>query len=244
MKKYTLTFILSLFIIIYSIFIKLKDKKKTKQKSCKDLIYYYKEKHSCIKSYCTKEKIVEQCKKELIKWYEKRTNQKFDLENPKTFNDKIQWMKIYDSTPLKTKLTNKYLVREWVKEKIGEKYLVKLLGVWDSFNDINFDLLPNKFILKANHGCAMNIVVKNKSNLNISDARKEFNNWMNKNFAFHTYEFQYLNIKPKIIAEENIYKIKIMNYMIIKCSVLMVKQIVLVFFQIELIIKQNLLFMI
>ena len=111
-------------VILCSIFIKLRNKTEN-QKPCKDLIYEYKEKHSFIKFFCSKEKIVEQCKKELIEWYEKITLQKLDLENLKTFNEKIQWMKIYDSTPLKTKLSDKYLVREWVKEK---KYRRKIFS--------------------------------------------------------------------------------------------------------------------
>ena len=126
----------------------------------------------------------------------------FDLENPKSFNEKIQWLKLYDNSNLKTELSDKYLVRNFIKNKIGEKYLVKLLGVWDSFDDINFDLLPEKFVLKANHGSGYNIIVNNKSNLNISEARKKINEWMKINYASRGYEFQYLNIKRKIIAEE------------------------------------------
>ena len=185
--------------------------------NCEKLIKMYKQQKYSSEEYCVpnyqnvnskcnddnyRNKVIDVCKNELLKWYERRTNTTFDFENPKTYNEKIQWMKIYDNTPLKTKLTDKYLVREWIKEKIGEQYLVKLLGVWESFDDINFDLLPNKFILKANHGCEMNIIVKNKTILNIPEARKKFNLWMKQNYAFFSYEFQYLNIKPKIIAEE------------------------------------------
>ncbi|KAG4097275.1 TupA-like ATPgrasp-domain-containing protein [Neocallimastix lanati (nom. inval.)] len=153
-----------------------------------------------------KNHIFKVCKKDLIKWYKiKMKNNNFDIENPKTYNEKIQWMKLYDNSSLKTQLTDKYLVRNWVKEKIGEKYLIPLLGVWDSFDEINFDLLPNQFVLKANHGCQFNIIVKNKSELNIEEARKKMNEWLKINFAFkYGFEFQYLNIKPKIIAEKYI----------------------------------------
>lgn len=112
-------------------------------------------------------------------------------------------MKLYDSTPLKTKLADKYLVREYVKEKIGEEYLVSLLGVWDKFDDIDFNKLPNKFVLKCNHGSGWNMVVTDKSKFNKSEAKKKFDKWMSTNFAFcNGLELHYKNIEPKIIAEE------------------------------------------
>ncbi|KAL6632501.1 TupA-like ATPgrasp-domain-containing protein [Neocallimastix sp. 'constans'] len=111
------------------------------------------------------------CKEDLIRWYKKKKkNNDFDIENPKTYSEKIQWMKLYDNSSLKTQLSDKYLVRGWINEKIGEKYLIPLLGVWDSFDEINFDLLPDQI-----------------------------------NYAFSFgFEFQYLNIQPKIIAEKYI----------------------------------------
>ncbi len=141
----------------------------------------------------------------LKKWYKMLTGKILDLRHPRTFNEKIQWLKIYDSTPLKTKLTDKYLVREWVKEKIGEEYLIPLLGVWDKFDDIDFDKLPDKFILKMNHGCTMHLIVNDKSNFDKIKAKEKFDEWMKTNYAFfYGYELQYKNIKPKIIAEEYI----------------------------------------
>ena len=72
----------------------------------------------------------------LKKWYKKRTGQTLNLENPQTFNEKIQWLKLYDNSPLKTQLADKYAVREWIANKIGDQYLIPLLGVWDSFDEI------------------------------------------------------------------------------------------------------------
>ena len=140
----------------------------------------------------------------LIEWtYSIRTGLKMDLNHPVTFNEKIQWLKLYDSTPLKTRLADKYLVRDYVKEKVGEQYLIPLFGVWDKFDDIDFDSLPNKFVLKANHGSGWNIIVKDKSKLNIRDAKKKFDKWMNTNFAFvNGFELHYKDVEPKIIAEE------------------------------------------
>ena len=147
----------------------------------------------------------ERYEKEITEWFQLTTGEKLNLENPKTFNEKIQWLKLYDSTPLKTQLSDKYLVREWVKEKIGEEYLIPLLGVWDSCDEIDFELLPNKFVLKANHGCGWNIIVTDKSTFDKEKAKEKFDVWMNTNFAYSVgLELQYLNIEPKIIAEEYI----------------------------------------
>ncbi len=136
--------------------------------------------------------------------YKIRTGKVLDLDNPETFNEKIQWLKIYDLSPLKTRLADKYLVREWIKEKIGEEYLVPILGVWDSFDEIDFDSLPNSFFLKCNHGYSFNYAVKDKSTLDIEEAGRSFNKWMDCNFAFSSLELQYRNIPRKIIAEKYI----------------------------------------
>ena len=142
---------------------------------------------------------------ELKLWFKRVTKEDLNLENPRTFNEKIQWLKLYDSTPLKTKLVDKYLVREWVAEKIGEEYLIPLLGVWDSFDDIDFNTLPEQFVLKTNHGSGWNIIVKNKQNLDLDAAKKKFDDWMSRNFGLKaSMELQYVNIVPKIIAEQYI----------------------------------------
>ena len=145
----------------------------------------------------------EQYAGELKEWYAHIMGQKLNLDHPRTYNEKLQWLKLYDSTPLKTRLADKYLVREWVKEKIGEEYLVPLLGVWDSFDEIDFDALPQRFVLKANHGCGWNLIVNDKSQLDLEDAREKFNTWMGLNYAYcNGLELHYMHIPPKIIAEE------------------------------------------
>ena len=139
----------------------------------------------------------------LGKWYKFHTKESLDLEHPRTFNEKIQWMKLYDSTPVKTQLTDKYLVRSWIREKLGGEYLIPLLGVWESFDEIDFQKLPDRFVLKANHGSGCNLVVEDKDSLDISAARDKFRYWMGRNFAFaNGLELHYANITPKIIAEE------------------------------------------
>lgn len=142
---------------------------------------------------------------ELAKIYALKTGKKLDLKNPRTFNEKIQWLKLYDATYLKTQLTDKYLVREWIKEKIGEQYLIPLLGVWDKFEDIDIESLADSFVLKANHGSEWNVVVHDKKVVDWEKVQKKFNEWISLNFAFIAgFQMQYLNISPKIIAEEYI----------------------------------------
>ena len=132
------------------------------------------------------------------------TETELHLMDPQTFNEKIQWMKLYDSTPLKTRLADKYLAREWIADQIGSEYLVPLLGVWDSFDQINFDLLPEQFVLKCNHGSGWNLVVTDKSKLDRHSAKQKFDQWMSLNFAYVGLELQYRDIPPKIIAEQYI----------------------------------------
>lgn len=140
---------------------------------------------------------------ELKQWYKSKTGEDLNLENPQTFNQKMQWLKLYDSTPIKTRLADKYLVRDWIKEKIGEEYLIPILGVWDNFDEIDFDKLPDSFVLKTNHGSGWGMVVKDKKKFNKKNAKQRFDKWMSTNFAYVAgYELHYRDIKPKIIAEE------------------------------------------
>lgn len=141
----------------------------------------------------------------LKKWYYERVGVNLDIDNPKTFNEKMQWLKIYDATPIKTQLADKYLVRDWIKERIGEEYLIPLLGVYDKFDDINFDELPNQFVIKCNHGSGYNIVVSNKADLNLEEVKKKVNRWMQEDFAQRCgFELHYTAIKHKIIIEQYI----------------------------------------
>lgn len=169
-------------------------------------MHLYREKKPIIKDYNYYQNLppkIRIYRSELCEWYERIMGEKLNLKSPQTYNEKIQWLKLYDSTPLKTQLADKYLVRDYVKEKIGEEYLIPLLGVYDSFDEIDFDALPNSFVLKANHGCGWNIIVKDKNSFDKVDAKQKFDAWMNTNFAFSNgFELHYYNIKPKIIAEE------------------------------------------
>lgn len=145
------------------------------------------------------------CKKELCEWYKKRTLKTLNIDTPKTYNEKIQWLKLYNSTPIKTLLADKYNVRDYICKKIGKEYLVNIYGVYQSFNDIDFTKLPDQFVIKCTHGSGQYIIVKNKQDLDIAEAKKQVNLWMSENFAFKNgMELHYANIKPKIIIEEYI----------------------------------------
>ena len=155
-----------------------------------------------INSFFNREKIY---KKELKKFWYRNKKKKLNIDRPRTFNEKIQWLKLYDSTPIKTKLTDKYLVRDWIIEKIGENYLIPLLGAYNRFRDIDFKKLPNQFVIKCNHGSKYTIVIKNKTELNLTKTELKIERWMNENYAFiFGLELQYRDIQPKIIIEKYI----------------------------------------
>ncbi len=144
-------------------------------------------------------------KNELKLFWSQKKKRKLDLERPRSFNEKIQWLKLYDSTPIKTRLSDKYLVRGWIIDKIGTKYLIPLLGVYDNFDEINFEKLPNKFVIKCNHGRRYNIIVQNKNKLNLTITKSKIEKWINTNYAFKNgLELQYRDIQPKILIEKYI----------------------------------------
>ena len=125
-----------------------------------------------------------------------------DWKNPKTLNEKINWMKFNTDTTEWTRLADKYLVREYVKERIGETALPKLYAVWRSADEIDFSKLPKKFILKTNHGCHTIMPVLDKDKMDVNIVKRQFNVWMKKQYGYDTAEPHYLEIKPLIIAEE------------------------------------------
>lgn len=143
-------------------------------------------------------------KKELEQQYAYITKEKIDIEKPANFNQKIQWLKVYDNLPIKQTLADKYAVRKWVADKIGENYLIPLIGVWASFDEIDVSSLPQAFCLKANHGSGMNYIVRNKALVNWNKVKKLVDLWMLCPFYAKTLEPQYKNIKRKIVAEEYI----------------------------------------
>ncbi len=149
--------------------------------------------------------------KYLCKWYKKRTGYELDMERLETFTQRQQWLKLYDQDELKTMLCDKYAVRQYVSDIVGDKYLVPLIMIdgRDHFynaNEIEFDKLPNEFVLKCNHGSQTNIIVKDKNSLSNRDIKKiktRLNYWLQENYAFlEGLELQYKDVKPCIIIEK------------------------------------------
>ena len=136
--------------------------------------------------------------------YEKRIGHPLDWSSLNTYTEKMQWEKVYHRDPIKTLLADKYAVRAWVKEKIGEEHLIPIYGVWDSFDKIDFNTLPDSFVLKTNHGRASLAIVKNKAAMPYRQTKRKFDDWMAMDFAYinNGLQLHYSGISPKIIAEK------------------------------------------
>jgi len=129
---------------------------------------------------------------------------KLNISPPVTYNEKIQWRKLHDKNPFYKQLADKYEVRGFLADTIGEQYLVPLIGVWERFEDIDFDKLPNRFVLKCNHNSGGFVICKDKSKLDIRKVRKKLKGQLRRDYYLAGREFQYKGIKRKIIAEEYI----------------------------------------
>ena len=130
------------------------------------------------------------------------TGKKLNLENPKTFNEKLQWIKLYDRKPEYITYVDKYSVRDYIKKTIGEEYLIPLIGVYNTVDEILWGELPNQFVLKCTHGSGSNIICKDKNQLDIIGAKKKLSKWMKKNWYWFGREWPYKNLRPRIICEE------------------------------------------
>ncbi|MBG9529109.1 glycosyl transferase [Bacillus thuringiensis] len=127
---------------------------------------------------------------------------KLNLKNPKTFNEKLQWLKLNDRRPEYTMLVDKYEVRQYIKETIGEEYLIPLLGVYNNFDEIDFDVLPNKFVLKPNHTSGDVFICRDKSKINYRELKSEVDKWLQREYYWLHREWPYKNVKPKIVCEK------------------------------------------
>jgi len=134
--------------------------------------------------------------------YRLKMGKKLDLINPKTFNEKLQWLKLYDRKPEYTNMVDKYEARKYIAEKIGEEYLIPLLGVWGKVEDIDFEQLPNQFVLKPNHTSGNVYICKDKSKINYEELKKEIDSWMKREYYWVHREWPYKNVKPRIICEK------------------------------------------
>lgn len=124
-----------------------------------------------------------------------------NLDNPQTFNEKIQWLKIHNRKPEYTTMVDKYEVKKYVSQIIGDQYVIPTLGVWDKFEDIDFQSLPNQFVLKCTHDSGGIVICRDKEKLDYDEARKKITKSLNSNYYWFGREWPYKNVVPRIIAE-------------------------------------------
>ena len=127
-----------------------------------------------------------------------------NLTNPKRYNEKLNWLKLNYRNPLYTKLVDKYEVKKYIEEKVGKEHVIPALWVRDKFDDIDFDRLPNQFVLKCTHNSWCIVIVKDKKKINKTDAKNKLEKWLKENYFWLCREWPYKNVKPRIIAEEYI----------------------------------------
>ncbi|WP_349509440.1 ATP-grasp fold amidoligase family protein [Bacteroides fragilis] len=142
--------------------------------------------------------------KSYLQWrYYLSFSRKLDLKNPRTFSEKLQWLKLYNRRMEYTRMVDKVEAKKYVSELLGEKYVIPTLGVWDDPDDINFDALPEQFVLKCNHNSGLGMCVcRDKSRLNISKVKDKLRKGLKQNYYLHGREWPYKNVPRKILAEK------------------------------------------
>lgn len=131
-----------------------------------------------------------------------KMNQKLDLENPTSFNEKLQYLKLYDRKDIYTTMVDKYEAKKFIEKKIGKEYVIPTIGIWNEFDEIEFSGLPNQFVLKTTHDSGGVIICTDKSALDISNAREKLESSLRRNYYWYGREWPYKNVKPRIIAEQ------------------------------------------
>lgn len=132
-----------------------------------------------------------------------RMGKRLDLKHPRTFNEKLQWLKLYDRKPAYTIMVDKYEAKNYVGEKIGKAHIIPVVGgPWNSVDEIDFNSLPNRFVLKCTHNSGGMIICKDKNVLDINSAKTVLNHSMNNNYYLHGREWPYKNVPRRIFAEQ------------------------------------------
>lgn len=134
--------------------------------------------------------------------YKLRFGKKLNLESPKTFSEKLQWLKLYDRKPIYTTMVDKYEAKKYVADIIGEEYIIPTLGVWDKFEDIDFDTLPEQFVLKTTHDSGGVVICRDKKTFDIEKAKEKIESSLKREFYYLWREWPYKDVKPRIIAEK------------------------------------------
>ena len=127
---------------------------------------------------------------------------KINWKNPQTYNEKLQWLKIYDRQDSYTKMVDKYEAKEYVKNIIGEEYIIPTIGIYDKFENIDFEKLPKQFVMKCTHDSGGLVICKDKSKLNLKEAKRKINQCLKVNYFNCWKEWPYKNVKPRIIIEK------------------------------------------
>ena len=152
---------------------------------------------------------------------------RLDLKEPKTFNEKLQWLKLYDRNPEYTKMVDKYEAKKYVSNLIGEECIIPTLGIYDNFEEIDFDKLPEQFVIKPTHTSGDIFICRDKKQINYKKLKKTINRWLKRKYYYVHKEWPYKNIKPRIIIEKYMedsaqYELKDYKFMCfngkVKCS--------------------------
>ncbi len=168
----------------------------------RDITMYYYKPIKLIRKLLQKKAIFLPDKLFLSILYRLSLGKKLDWNNPKTFNEKLQWLKLYDRRQEYTTYVDKYKVREYIAKTIGEEYLIPLLGVWDNPDEIDFDKLPDQFVLKCNHNSGGICICKDKYNFEIKRTKFQLKKWLKSDYWLYQREWPYKNVPRKIIAEK------------------------------------------
>lgn len=134
--------------------------------------------------------------------YRIRMGKKLNLNLPTTFNEKLQWLKLYDRKPEYTQMVDKYEAKKYVGKIIGEQHIIPTFGVWNTFDEIEFGKLPDQFVLKCTHNSGGVVICRDKNKFDIGTARKKINTWLKYNYFWGHREWPYKNVKPRVIAEK------------------------------------------
>lgn len=138
-----------------------------------------------------------------LKWvYKGAVGRKLNIEDPKRYTEKLQWMKLYDRNPQYTTMVDKAAAKEWAGAIIGNEHIIPTLGVWEHFSDIDFDLLPSQFVLKCTHDSKSVIVCKDKKSFDFAAAKKKLEVALKREYFYEGRQWPYKNVPPQIIAEK------------------------------------------
>lgn len=138
----------------------------------------------------------------LKRFFRKKMGRNLNLKNPKTFNEKLQWLKLYDRKPEYSKMVDKIGAKEYVSERVGEDIIIPTIGVYESFAEIDFNMLPNQFVMKCSHDSGGLVICKNKSNFDVDSAREKIEKSLKNNYYYSAREWPYKNVKPRILIEK------------------------------------------